>query len=110
MPNRRHDPASDRYPRQSAIYPNESHLTIQTSPDSWLGRALASRLRFLTSLRERLVSRNPGLSAGDQHHAEAGFALHHAGVAIGSFTFEVIGGSLRAPSSRRRSKSSEIFA
>ena len=30
--------------------------------------------------------------------------------AIGSFTFEVIGGSLRAPSSRRRSKSSEIFA
>ena len=28
----------------------------------------------------------------------------------GSFTFEVIGGSLRAPSSRRRSKSSEIFA
>ena len=30
--------------------------------------------------------------------------------AVGSFTFEVIGGSLRAPSSRRRSKSSEIFA
>src|SRR5207248_8382284 len=27
-----------------------------------------------------------------------------------SFTFEVIGGSLRAPSSRRRSKSCEIFA
>src|SRR5437762_14324043 len=45
-----------------------------------------------------------------QHHAEAGFALHHAGVTIGSFTFEVIGGRLRAPSSRRRSKSSEIFA
>ena len=30
--------------------------------------------------------------------------------AMGSFTFEVIGGSLRAPSSRRRSKSWEIFA
>jgi len=33
---------------------------------------------------------------------------HH--VPFGSFTFEVIGGSLRTPSSRRRSKSSEIFA
>jgi hypothetical protein len=33
---------------------------------------------------------------------------HH--VPFGSFSFEVIGGSLRTRSSRRRSKSSEIFA
>src|SRR5438093_13478225 len=46
-----------------------------TSPDSKLGSALASRLRCLTSLWERLISRNPGLSAGDQHHAEADFCL-----------------------------------
>ena len=38
------------------------------------------------------------------------YALHDAGIILGSFTFEVIGGSLRMPSSRRRSKSSEIFA
>ena len=50
------------------------------------------------------------LSRGARSDADAGFALHYAGVTIGSFTFEVIGGSLRAPSSRRRSKSSEIFA
>ena len=36
--------------------------------------------------------------------------LHDTGVTIGNFTFEVIGGSLRTPSSRRRSKSCEIFA
>ena len=33
-----------------------------------------------------------------------------AAVIIRIFTFEVIGGSLRTPSSRRRSKSSETFA
>ena len=42
--------------------------------------------------------------------SSSSFLLLTFPAAIGSFTFEVIGGSLRAPSSRRRSKSSEIFA
>src|SRR5207247_9421517 len=46
-----------------------------TSPASKLGRALASRLRCLTSLWERLISRNPGLSAGEQQDPEADFCL-----------------------------------
>jgi AcrR family transcriptional regulator len=62
------------------------------------------------SVNSKVLPPKANLSVSDQHHAEAGFALHHAGVTIGSFTFEVIGGRLRAPSSRRRSKSSEIFA
>ena len=112
---------------KSALSSNREHPAASFQIDDTLLRASAkSRISISIVFRreiflmagpscvwlepQNLISRNPASQPVISTTRKRTFALYYAGVTIGSFTFEVIGASLRVPSSRRRSKSSEIFA